>query len=79
MLDTEDIKKMGEYLLLVFKDVFATKEDIQEIKTELNLHKNAIDGLAGQVQALSIEVHATNHRIDKIEDALTRHNILITH
>lgn len=45
MLDTEDIKKLTEYQLEVFKDVFLTKEDGRIIKDKINQLQGSIGAL----------------------------------
>ncbi len=46
MLTTEEMKKLIKYQVEVFKDVFATKDDIKEVKKSLNTLQTSVDNLS---------------------------------
>lgn len=72
MLDTEDIKKLTEYQLEVFKDVFLTKEDGVELKSQINKVQNSLDAVLKDKQTRDQEVTVLNHRMKAAEDFLDK-------
>lgn len=68
MLSTEEIKKLTEYQVEVFKDVFATKDDIKEIDGKLNTLQTSVDSLSKDKAANEQERTVGNHRIKELED-----------
>ena len=42
MLSTDDIKKLTDYQIEVFKDVFATKKDIKGLESKINNVQNTL-------------------------------------
>jgi hypothetical protein len=45
MLNTEDIKKLTEYQIEVFKDVFLTKEDGKKLETKVDKVQTSLDAV----------------------------------
>ena len=72
MLDTKDIKKLTEYQLEVFKDVFLTKEDKKELKTDINRVQNSLDAVLKDKQTRDQEALVLNHRMKNTEDFLDK-------
>ena len=68
MLTAKDIKKLSDYLLVVFKDVFATKEELGDAFSILN---NKLDGLQ-----MTVDLIAKNNK--EINEKLTVHEYRIT-
>ena len=64
MLTAKDIKKLTEYQLEVFKDVFATKEELNEKFFRL---QTSIDGLSKQVLDVNKEMPVVSHRVKNLE------------
>lgn len=71
MFTDEDIKKLTNYQLEVFKDVFVTKEDfgvVGEIKTSLNTLQTSVDNMAKDIKDLKGEKTIMNYRMKNAED-----------
>ena len=68
MLTTDEIKKLTEYQVEVFKDVFATKEDIKEIKTSLNTLQTSVNNLSKESLTNEDERRISNRRIKDLEN-----------
>ena len=67
MLEAEDIKKLTEYQLEVFKDVFLTKEDGKELKADINRVQNSLDAVLNDKKTRAKEVLVLTHLV-KNED-----------
>lgn len=67
MLTPDDIKNLTEYQVLLFKDIFATKEDIADIKSHLDLITNSIDAFSKDSERVSEEIITLSHRVSKAE------------
>jgi len=72
MLEAEDIKKLTEYQLEVFKDVFLTKEDGKELKADIDRVQNSLDAVLKNKQTRDQEVLVVNHRMKNAEDFLDK-------
>ena len=68
MLSADEIKKLTEYQVEVFKDVFATKEDIKEIKTSLNTLQTSVNNLSKESLTNEDERRISNRRIKDLEN-----------
>lgn len=68
MFSTEEIKKLTNYQIEAFKDVFATKEDVGEIKGQLNTLQTSVDDLSKSKQTDEQESIVSNHRIKELEN-----------
>ena len=68
MLDSEDIKKLTEYQLEVFKDVFMTKDDGKELGTGIDRVQNTLDVILKDKQIAEQEVNVLDQRMKKAED-----------
>ena len=63
MLDTHDIKKLTEYQLEVFKNVFMTKEDGKGLENKIDRMQPTIDGIAKMTHDNNQEIIVLNHKI----------------
>ncbi len=72
MLDTEDIKKLTEYQVEVFKDVFMTQEQGNKLETKIDNVKNSLDAVLKDKQTRDQEVLVLNHRMKNTEDFLDK-------
>ena len=68
MLDTKDIKKLTEYLLEAFKDVFATKEDIGDLKRDVSKLTGIVEKSLKDEKNNSDEILVLNSRVKNTED-----------
>ena len=68
MLDTKDIKKLTEYLLEAFKDVFATKEDIGDLKRDVSKLTGIVEKSLKDEKTNSDEILVLNSRVKNTED-----------
>lgn len=64
MLTAEDIKNLTDYQKEAFKDTFATKNDMADVKAQLNVLTMAVDGFAKEMRGWREEKAATDHRLD---------------
>jgi len=67
MLTAQDIKKLSDYLLVVFKDVFVTKEDIGELKASFDMLQSSMDNIAKESLAKDQEATITAYRMKRAE------------
>lgn len=67
MITTEEIKKISDYLVLVFKDIFATKEDFKKLDTKISKIQTSLDEIAGITEHNKKEIPALGGRIDNVE------------
>ena len=63
MLSIEEIEKLTNYQVEVFKDVFVTKEDIKEIKTSLNVLQTSVVNLSTDKENATEEITTVNRRL----------------
>ena len=68
MLDSEDIKKLTEYQLEVFKDVFVNKEDLKKVDVKIDDIQNSLDLLLKDKKIKDEESIVANHRVKALED-----------
>ena len=68
MLTTKEIKRLTEYLIIAFKDVFATKDDINRIEKKIDTLKTTVDGLSKEKKTNNDERVIANYRLKKIEE-----------
>lgn len=71
MITDEEIKKLTNYQLEVFKDVFVTKEDfeaVEGIKTSVNTLQTSVDNIARDIKDLKGEKTVINYRMKNAED-----------
>jgi len=68
MLSTDEIKKLTEYQVEVFKDVFATKDDIAKLDGKLNALQTSVDSLSKDTRKNEQEQLVSNKRIKGLED-----------
>ncbi len=67
MLTAEDIKKLTDYQLVVFKDVFATKEDIGDLKGSFSQLQTSVDGFAKRADTYYQEMTVLVHKVERME------------
>lgn len=72
MLDTKDIEKLTKYQIEVFKDVFATKEDLKKTDAKIDKIQTSLDAVLKDKQARDGEVLVLNHRMKKAENLLDK-------
>ena len=72
MIDTEDIKKLTKYLTEAFKDVFATKEDLNKIDAKIDKVQTSLDAVLVDKQTRDKEVIVLNYRMKNAEDFLDK-------
>ncbi len=72
MLSAKDIQKLTIYLTEAFKPVFATKEDIKEIKGLFNQTLNSLDGLTKIGTEVKYELKAMGNNWSKHDEWITR-------
>jgi len=68
MFTDDDIKKLTNYQLDVFKGVFVTKDDFVELKDGVNLLQTSVDNIAKDVKDLKEEKLIINNRMKNAED-----------
>jgi ribosomal protein S15P/S13E len=68
MLTPEDIKNLTDFQIEVFKDIFATKEDVEEIKQRLNTLTNSVDSYGKDVKDGREEIIILTHRLDNVQN-----------
>lgn len=68
MLSAKDIKR----LILAMREVFATKEELFEVRDELtnkfSVLQTTVDNFATKVTRHDNEIIVINHRLDKLEN-----------
>ncbi len=64
----EDIKKLTDYQIVAFKDVFATKEDVKDLKGSLNTLQTSVDAIAKDKQTREQESTVLNRRMKNAEN-----------
>ena len=72
MLETEDIKKLTEYQVEVFKDVFATKEDLKKTDAKIGQIQSTLDAVLKDKKDRDAEIVTLNHRMKNAEDFLDK-------
>jgi hypothetical protein len=70
MLGTEDIKKLTEYQIEVFKDVFMTKEHGTKLGIKIDRIQTTLDAVLTDKQIRDQEVKVLNYRMKQAEDVL---------
>lgn len=68
MLSTDEIKKLTEYQVEVFKDVFVTKDDIKDINGKLNNLQTSVDNLSKDKKDKIDEIITINRRLKETEN-----------
>ena len=83
MLTTDEIKKLTEYQVEVFKDVFATKDDIKGLEIKINNVQTSLDIVLKDKKTFEQEQTVASHRIKDLEDwtdkAASKLNIRFEH
>ena len=67
-MELKEIKKLSDYLVEVFKDIFATKEDVARIEKSLSTLQNSFDSVIGYKIAKDQEIVSIGHRLKNAED-----------
>ncbi len=67
MLTAKDISKLSDYLLVVFKDVFATKEDIKKLTDKFDKLQISVDAFAKSSKDNEQETQIYGHRVNRLE------------
>ncbi len=67
MLTFEEIKKLTAYQLEVFKDVFATKEDLEGLRGQFRHMQNTLDSALKDGKDNKQEILVNGHRVDRLE------------
>jgi len=68
MFTNQDIKRLSNYLLEVFKDAFATKEDIQQIEAKIDTLQTSFDKIAIDNTVHNSEIKVLNYRVKNTEN-----------
>lgn len=68
MLTPEDIKKLTDYQLEVFKEVFVTKEDFKNLKGSFDTLQTSVDAVIKDKVIRDTESTASAYRIKEIEN-----------
>jgi deoxyhypusine synthase len=64
----EEIKKLTEYQIEIFKDVFVTKDEFGEMKLSFNRLQNTVDRILKETLTIRQEMASMNHRLTKTEN-----------
>jgi hypothetical protein len=67
MLTTRDIKSLTKYLIEVFREEFATKQDIADLKRSFFNLQTSVDGIAKDNLKTNQEILALHNRAEKVE------------
>jgi hypothetical protein len=67
MLTSDDIKNLTTYQLDVFKDTFATKDDVKDLKEEITGLRTSVDNMAKEVRAYYQEMAVLMHKVERME------------
>lgn len=68
MLSTDEIKKLTEYQVEVFKDVFATKDDFGRLEVKVNTLQTSVDNLSKDKKDRTQEMATVNRRLKDAEN-----------
>jgi hypothetical protein len=67
MLTPKDITKLSDYLLEVFKDVFITKPEFQQLYQKITNLQNSVDDFAKNSKDNDQETAVYGHRVKRLE------------
>jgi uncharacterized coiled-coil DUF342 family protein len=67
MLTNEDVKKITEANLEVNREIFATKEDFEELRQDFRKLQSAVDTYAQKADAYFQEMVMLSHKVDRLE------------
>ena len=68
MLTPQEIKKLTDYLVVVFTDIFVTKEDLEVINGRIDILQISMDGLLKHKSAEEQETIILNYRMKNAEN-----------
>ncbi len=68
MLTTKDIKNLTEFQEEVFKNTFATKADVKDIKASLNILTTAVDSFAQEMRGWRQEKTFIDKRLERHDE-----------
>ncbi|MDR3643098.1 MAG: hypothetical protein P4L74_05755 [Candidatus Doudnabacteria bacterium] len=68
MLSTEEIKKLTDYQLVVFKEVFATKNDLKVLEHKVDKVQTSLDAVLKEKVTSTLERTVANRRIKELEN-----------
>ena len=68
MLKLEEIKKLIDYQIEIFKDIFVTKGDFGHLEGKINRVQNSLDALLKNDLKHDQEMTILGFRIEKTED-----------
>jgi predicted nucleic acid-binding Zn-ribbon protein len=63
----EQFKQLSDFLIDEFKEVFATKEDLKELKDQISEIQTTMDGIAKLAAKHDDEIPIMGSRIDRVE------------
>lgn len=67
MFTIEQLKQLSDFLIHEFKEVFATKEDVQDLKEEIREIRTHVDNLAGLGKNNEDEITIMGNRVSHVE------------
>ena len=68
MITPKDIKNLTDYQIVIFREIFVTKEEFKEhISEHIIPLKNAIDAVFKELQLLQQNSIIINHRLENLE------------
>lgn len=74
MLTIEDIQKLTEYQLTIYKEVFAAKTDLTELENRLTAKLDkltgVVDSFAKEITDNRVERVVTEERLKRVEEAV---------
>lgn len=72
MLTDEEIKKLTEYQVLVFKDVFFTKEDGQFLENKIRKVQNSLDAVLKDRITKDQEMTILSHKLNETQNWINK-------
>ena len=72
MLTPQDLEKLANYLVEVFKDIFATKEDLDELKQSFSDLQTSVDNIANINHTTVGEAAVMAYRMKNAENWIDR-------
>lgn len=68
MLTPKELERLANYLVVVFKDIFATKEDFNELKNSFSELQSSVDAIARDKTKREQEAIIMAYRMKNAED-----------
>lgn len=68
MFTIEELNQLTDYLVVAFKDIFATKEDISDLKDSFNSLQMSVDGIARNHLKMDQESIIQTYRMQQAEN-----------